>query len=216
MEPEELEFPAAVRRAKEYDDGYIMGGCYRNGEWADVDLTELELKGTRFVHRRFERCNWSRTSFYGCSFERCEFVECQFGESYWRKTVLDDCKGDGCAFRGARVKECRWSDDLLRCTNWNESVWEHVALERCDLRQSALCSARWKGVQLKKVDLTGCELFRTALKGMDLTDCDLDGITLSEGCGELRGAKISLPQAAVVAQILGIQVESLEGEERKA
>ena len=71
-------------------------------------------------------------------------------------------------------------------------------------------------MQLKKVDLTGCELFRTALKGMDLTDCDLDGITLSEGCGELRGAKISPPQAAVVARILGIQVESLEGEERKA
>ena len=98
----------------------------------------------------------------------------------------------------------------MRYTNWNESVWERSGLERCDLRQSALCAVRWKELRLDGVDLSECELVRTALKGMDLTNCTLDGITLSEGCSELKGAKISPHQAAVVARILGIQVEGLE------
>ena len=44
MEPERQDFLAAVRRAREYDDDYMMGGYYRDGQWSGVDLAGLELK----------------------------------------------------------------------------------------------------------------------------------------------------------------------------
>ena len=60
---------------------------------------------------------------------------------------------------------------------------------------------------LHKTDFTGADLFRAVLKGADLSGCTLDGISLSASCQELKGAKIHASQAAVVARILGIEVE---------
>ena len=71
----------------------------------------------------------------------------------------------------------------------------------------AVLELHLSGVVFDRANLTGAELFRTPLTGMDLTTCTLDGIVLSQTCAELKGAKIHAAQAAVVARILGIEVE---------
>ncbi|MEG2204944.1 MAG: hypothetical protein RRY21_07270, partial [Oscillospiraceae bacterium] len=58
---------------------------------------------------------------------------------------------------------------------------------------------------LHAVKLTGASLFQTPLKGLDLTDCVLDGITVAGS--ELRGATVTLFQAADLARLLGLIVK---------
>ena len=80
-------------------------------------------------------------------------------------------------------------------------------MKDCNFTESVLSELHLSGVVFDRANLTGAELFRTSLSGMDLTTCTLDGIVLSQTCAELKGAKIHAAQAAVVARILGIEVE---------
>ena len=65
---------------------------------------------------------------------------------------------------------------------------------------------RLSKMALERVDLAGAELFRTSLAGVDLSTCSIEGLVVSEGCRELRGARIGAEQAAEVAHLLGVEI----------
>ena len=96
---------------------------------------------------------------------------------------------------------------LFRYANFSGSVWDRAFACDCDLKEASLTEMKLTATEWSATDLTGAELCRSSLKGMDLTSCTLGRIVLTEGCGELKGVKIAASQAAVVARILGIEVE---------
>ena len=79
-------------------------------------------------------------------------------------------------------------------------------MRRCDLRETVLSGMRLSRVLLERVELGGAELFGTSLAGVDLTTCGIGGLVLSDGCRELRGAKIAPEQAAEVARLMGVEI----------
>jgi len=95
----------------------------------------------------------------------------------------------------------------LRWANFTGALWERCTLTSCDLTEAACQELKVVKTILRKVDFTGADLFRAVLKGTDLSGCTLDGISLSASCQELKGARIHASQAAVVARILGIEVD---------
>ena len=75
-----------------------------------------------------------------------------------------------------------------------------------------LRSVRGLLLLLQQIELSRCsfvqaEFFKTPLKGIDFTDCTLDGIRLSEGKSELKGAIVSSYQAAELARLLGVIIK---------
>ena len=171
-----------------------------------LDLGNLEFEDTAWRNCRFVGCDFTRSAFYRATFADCLFSGCRFRESDWRNSSLTGCKGEGGDFLASRFKGWVISDTALRYANFTRCVWDRTALCRCDLREAALSGMRLSKVTLERVELGGAELFRTSLAGVDLTTCGVEGIVVSEGCGELRGAKIRAEQAAVVAHLLGMEI----------
>ena len=119
---------------------------------------------------------------------------------------MTECKADGCDFLESKLKKCALTGTSLRYVNFSRSVWDGTSLRHCDLRETALSELRLSKVTLERVELGGAELFRTSLAGVDLTTCGISALVVSEGCGELRGAKIGAEQAVEVAHLLGMDV----------
>ena len=187
---------ADVRRATQLSHA----GC------RELDLTELEFRESVFTSCTFSQCDFSHAALYGCVFRRCRFDRCRFAAGYWKDVLLEDCRADGADLRRCRLKSCVLWDCRLPYANLTEIVLDRTVLQNCCLRETALSSAKLSRTSFQKVDLSGAELFRTILSGLDLSSCTLDGISLSQSCAELRGARINASQAAVVARILGIEV----------
>ena len=104
---------------------------------------------------------------------------------------MTECKADGCDFLESKLKKCALTGTSLRYANFSRSVWDGTSLRHCDLRETALSEMR---------------LSKVTLAGVDLTTCGISALVVSEGCGELRGAKIGAEQAVEVAHLLGMDV----------
>lgn len=64
-----------------------------------------------------------------------------------------------------------------------------------------------KNTAADKCRFRRANFFKTPLKGTDLRTCDIAGATFSENLAELKGAKVSLLQAAALLRALGIDAE---------
>lgn len=172
-----------------------------------LDLSDLEFQQAVFHKCRFDRCDLTGAAFLRCRLEGCDLTGCRLPGSFWRDCTLTDCKADGADFRRSRLKDTALTRCLFRYVPFTGGRWDRVFVKECNFTEAVLSELHLSGVVFDRADLTGAELFRTPLTGMDLTTCTMDGIVLSQTCAELKGAKIHAAQAAVVARILGIEVE---------
>lgn len=99
------------------------------------------------------------------------------------------------------LEDARQGGEVLEALSFDRADAESPDFSDLTFRQLSFQACHFTGC-----DLTGAELFRTPFKGMDLSSCTLDRVSLSETCAELRGAKLHVGQAAVVARILGIEI----------
>lgn len=61
---------------------------------------------------------------------------------------------------------------------------------------------------LARTSLRAARLLHTPLMGLDLTGCELDGIAVSDTNAELRGAVVTMEQAAMLAKRLGVVIKA--------
>ena len=66
----------------------------------------------------------------------------------------------------------------------------------------------WKGLRLDRTALQSADFLHTPLAGLDLTGCTLDGIAVSNTHAELRGAVVTMEQAAMLAKRLGLVIKA--------
>ncbi len=83
-----------------------------------------------------------------------------------------------------------------------------VAFLSSDLTGASFCDCQWKDWTLTRTVLRSARLLHTSLAGLDLTDCVLDGIAISDTNVELRGALVTMEQAAMLAKRLGLVIKA--------
>ncbi|MET0788721.1 MAG: pentapeptide repeat-containing protein [Cellulomonas sp.] len=189
----------SIVRGEDWYARDLSGQEFRNVEFVDLDLTEASGVGAVFeecvfrnaklnasVHTdaAFINCTFHRSNFFDVRFERCKLIGSMF---------------DGCTF------------DLTVVEGGN---WSFVGLPGADLH-----SARFTGVRLREADLTGvrapggtlrdCDLAGAWLHLADLSGCDLRGSDLAgidPPTVKLEGAIITLPQAVVIVEAMGLDL----------
>lgn len=180
----------------------LEGETHERVHFVDLDATEAITRGMVFTECTFKRVQFNCSSHHDGAFVNCTFQNCSFFEAKFVECKLLGSKFDRCTF------------DLMRVSGGN---WSHVSLATADLRK-----AHFETVKMREVDLAGarcqgavfrdCDLTSAWLSGAVMTTCDLRG---SELAGidlahvELRGAIISLDQAVVYAEAMGLDVRTL-------
>lgn len=167
--------------------------------FVDVDMTELVNEGSTF-----EECTFAGVRLNASVHSDAAFTSCTFTRS-----VLFDARFERCKMVGSTFDRCTFDALVVDGGNWG-----FVDLARADLR-----SARFTGTRLREADLTGArchggtlrdgDLSGAALAGADLSGCDLRGTDLGgiDPLGvDLRRALVTIEQAVVIAEALGVDV----------
>ena len=100
-------------------------------------------------------------------------------------------------------RDCRLSDAVF-----DQARLRRVAVSGCDLTGASFCDCQWKGWTLTRTVLRSARFLHTPLSGLDLTSCELDGLAVSDTNAELRGAIVTMEQAAMLAKRLGIVIKT--------
>ncbi|MDK1472692.1 pentapeptide repeat-containing protein [Streptomyces sp. 549] len=197
------------------DDDPDEGRVVRGEDWYG-----RHLAGTRHLRWTFYDTDWTEVADEGAVFEECTFSGVRFNASRHTGAAFTNCVFSNCTFFDTRFDNCKLVGSQFRsCTFHLFAVdggdWSFTTLPGAELRR-----AEFDGVRMRESDLSGarleeavlrhCDLSACALEGADLSGADLRGSdlsTLDPLTVRLRGARIGLEQAAVLATALGLRVE---------
>ena len=188
------------------DDTPIMQLRFENETLSETDLAKIDFESVHFIKCRFTACDFIKANFYRVIFEDCDISNCEFSGSYWKGSKIINCKAIGSCFTQASFNDTRIEGSAFHYANCVKTAWTGSAVSDCDFKEAFMSEAKLKSLVLNQVNLTRVDFFKTPLKGVDLSACVIDGILLSETYAELRGVKVSMEQAAGLAQLLGVQI----------
>ena len=167
------------------------------------------------VPAAYERCTFQGTRLASRDLSRCRFVDCTF-----RGADLSAARLDGCVLQGTTFSECKllgidWSTvERVASLAFTACLLDGSSFVGMRLATTVFAKSRAKDAvfadtdlaeaDLKDADLTGAVFLRTKLAGADLRGAR--GYAIDARVNDLRGAKVSLPEAAAILLATGIDV----------
>lgn len=171
------------------------------------DLNDFSTFGCVVSGVRFNDAKAFRGEFYDTIFKGCDFSGCQLGDSTFKRCVFKNCKGVG-----ANFSRCSFSDVVFEGGNFdyadfNVSKLTFVKMSEITFKNGEFAGCNIKNLSLDDVDFTRVNFSRTLLSGIDLTKCVTDGIMVSQGFVELKGAIVTSYQASNLATLMGLVIQ---------
>ncbi|UCR88415.1 pentapeptide repeat-containing protein [Mycetocola spongiae] len=162
-----------------FSDAQVSGGSLAGAEFAEceflgLDLSEVELRGVRFVDSRIERLNApvlkaARSSMRDVRLSNSRIGSGDLYESSWQSVEFIGSKIGYLNLRGATIHDLRFTD----CT-----------IDELDLGGARVTRMAFSGSDLDNLDITGSTLVDADLRGLDLRSLrgleSLAGVTMSE------------------------------------
>jgi len=170
----------------------------------------------------------------GKELARCTFRRCKLPESRWSRTKLEDCLFEDCDLTGMAPQELALRGVAFKGTKLMGVDWTDlgklpdVSFERCDLRYASFVKQRLRATRFVgcvareasflEVDLTEADFTDSDLTGSTIRGCSLGKTNFSRATGvffepqhnKVKGVRISLAAAVLLAQSFGMVVEELE------
>lgn len=175
-------------------DGEFEDAILLDCTFVDCDLSEVSLARAQLVDCRFENCelpllNVTETVLQGVTFDTCRLTGVNFS-SLSKLPIVPEA-----ALRGCDLSFCSFRQLDLRTWLFEDCRFAEADFARCEL----------KGVSFRGSDLTRC-----TFNHVDLGDADLRGArgyVISPLENNLRGMRVSLPEAIGLLAAVGVVVE---------
>jgi uncharacterized protein YjbI with pentapeptide repeats len=126
-------------------------------------------------------------------------VNCNFFDATFTQCKLVGSKFERCTYEIMRVVGGNWSVVMMPGADLRSATFKDTRMREADLT-----GANCDGSSLRDVDLAGAMLDRARFNKCDLRGSDLS--SLDPSTVELRGAIVSIEQAVVIAEALGLDV----------
>ena len=175
--------------------------------FVDLDLTETKNTGAVFTECTFKRAKFNASEHEGAAFLNCTFVNCNFFDAKFTECKLVGSMFDRCTFEITRITGGNWSLVGLPGADLRSAT-----LERVRMREADLTGARCEASTFRDVDLAGALLHKANFTGCDLRGSDVSAID-PETTG-IRGAIVTIEQAIVIAEALGLDIRPAPEEGR--
>ena len=183
-------------------DCLIRGVSAAGEEFAETPFEHVILENCRFSGCDFTHCDFTDTVFRECDFSNCRFAECGF-----RRCEFHSVKGLGADFTRSRFRDAAAIGCNFEYANFHGAIFDRALFRRCNLGDAAFTECTLKALLPDDSELIRVNFFKTPLKGVDFTSCRLQAPTLSLGGPELRGAEVTLLQAAELAGQMGVIIK---------
>jgi fluoroquinolone resistance protein len=178
----EAELPALLAEQQAELSGY---------EFSEINLTDANLKSAMFLECKFTKCNLSNVSLMN--------------------VVLKSVQFDGCNLLGVNWTEIRKGGDY----GFSNCKLDYGCFQSIDLRNFKFesCSIReadFSGANLTKASFSNSELSGTSFANVNIEKADFRrarNYFIDPKFAKIKEAKFSFPEALVLIQALGVEVE---------
>lgn len=186
-----------------------------NTSVSSLELEGVSADGTAFENVVFRGCAFDRVNLSGCTFtdvvfSDCRFVGCDMGRSWLNRCDFRSCSAPGLTFLKGRLAGVSMTDSQMGYCDLSEATVDRLVACETSLVEANVYGTRLRRVTLERCDLTRTTVFRSSLAGIDLSTCEIAGIRVSSDFHELRGATVSVEQAAQLVGLLGVKVKEDE------
>lgn len=189
-------------------------------EFFDERFQRIDLRGRRFVEKRFEdcifeRCDAQETQFISCYFGGCRFIDCDMSQLTLRGTRFSNVYFERCKLMGINWTDVAWSkfvaDAPISFDGCSLDYGTFLGLRLHNVRMSD-CSAQevdFREAALVGADLTGTEFAGTLFQRTNLQAANLVGakqFAIDPRHNDLTAARFALPDALLLLEMLGIEL----------
>lgn len=178
----EAQLPAILAEQKDELVGY---------EFADINLTDGNFKSAVFIDCKFTKCNLSNVSLLNVVLRGVVFESCNLMGINWTEVRKSssysfiECKLDYGCFQSMDLRNMKFESCSLR-----EADFSQANLSKAQFGGSNLAGASFSGVNIEKADFRGARNY-----------------FIDPRFAKLKEAKFSFPEALVLIQALGVEVE---------
>ena len=153
----------------------------------------------------FMDCNFEYAHLNGSLHRTSAFISCRFGGASLFAAEMVGCKGTASSF--IKANTAGW---VIRGGNFSYALLSGAKFKKDDLSDMNFSHADMQDCDLSFANLSGCDLSYAMLQGASLIGADLRGADITGtdlGQCRMKGTKIDLQQAVLLAQRMGASVE---------
>ena len=192
-------------------EGVDLGGLDLPGWVFDrCDLREgrcrtAGLGRSRWISCKLSGADFTRADLADAVFECCTVTNVKFQGAKLRGCGFDACRLTGADFNQCRAFDVHFSESNLAFALLPGFSFRKARLVGVNLADADLTDCDFRGAELERCNLSGAILDKARFDDADLRSCDISGLSAA-GIGRFRNARISVDQAVVIAQGLGLKV----------
>ncbi|MEG2174294.1 MAG: pentapeptide repeat-containing protein [Oscillospiraceae bacterium] len=188
----------------EEDPVSAMKSCATHTE--ATDFFKIEIEQCLFDSCVFHHCSFENASFVDVVFQSCDLSNSKFCGAYFERCQFLSCKSIGIDMSGAVLKHTSFSQCNVRYANFDHCKIASVLFDHVDFTASSMTEANLKRFEANDTKFDENNFFRTMLATIDFSKNDLRSPLLSSPPVELKGATVSMSQAADLIALWGIIV----------
>lgn len=179
------------------------------------NLSEKEFSGCTFRHVKLQESVWKRARLEDCVFEDCDLTRMDPAQMRAR----------GVTFRRSKLMGVDWSavspNPLLTFEECDLRYTSFVGtnLSQCAFRDCRATEANFLQCNLSRADFRGTQLTGANFEDSDLTQANFstaEGAFLNPAKNQVKGARISVESAVLLAMFSGMRVAGYGAEEPEA
>lgn len=187
---------------------------YSDEQFSGLARGELVARGVTFLNCTFSDSDLMETDFNGAHLVECRFVGCElalsdFTDAVFQEVVFENCRLTGINFsllqQGALGVHAKFRDCDLSFASFRG-----MDLTTCSFTGCVFNEAEFQRCNLTKVSFDDCDFSRCTFSANNLKEADLrtarNYVISAEG-NQVRGMKVSLPEAVSLLSALGIDVD---------
>ena len=187
---------------------------FSDKQFSGLAKGDLAARGATFLGCTFNDSDLMETDFSGahlaeCRFEGCELALADFTDAVFQEVVFENCRLTGINFsllqQGALGVHAEFSDCDLSFTSFRG-----IDLTSCAFKACVFAEAEFQRCNLHMVEFADCDFTRCTFSANNLKETDLRtarNYVISAEANQVRGLKVSLPEAVSLLSALGIDVD---------
>lgn len=170
-------------------------------------MPKLEIRRCILEGCTFSGCDLSGAGFADVAFTDCNFSNCRLPDAYFSRCRFFGCKWLGRNWTARCFGRLRWKIPICATLPLTEPSFRSFCFITVILPKRRSAKSAGRIFRRTAARFFRTNFFKTPLSGMDFTQNELLAPILSSPPSELRGAKISLLQAADLIELFGVKVD---------
>lgn len=168
--------------AKDNDKSKVYSS-FSFGDYKRIDLSELNLSGTKFNCSSLDESKFVNTIFDDCKFNFSGIQSSNFSKAKLNNCTFKASHLANSSFRSAEIKNNTFSAINLEKADFSEVEIADTKFSKCNFSETIFCSSMFKNIEFSTTNLEGCNFENSKIENVNfgfsnLKSCSFKNATI--------------------------------------